>query len=620
MSFKKFFNLENDRDIAEIHKILFDSDSEGDNESEEDAIIPDFRENTENQKELLLDNFTSLSQPQSAQFETSDSSEDENPTAHANENRASVSNEDKLLVVNAPSKLLGKDRFKWSGKKGKLHGTPKKNLIVHLPGNRREAKNIKSGLEAWKLCFTEENLKWITEFTNKEIVIQRMKYRNDRSPEDKDVETSVRPSFSRDTNETEILALIGLLYYAGVMKMKGVSTKELFDKDSGIPIFRATMSESRFRFLLNCIRFDDKETRNERKKSDKLAAFREVFEGSFSKMNELYVPSEFTTIDEQLVGFRGRCPFKMYIPSKPDKYGIKILMCCDSKTFYALSAEIYTGRGSTPENVPASQYYCEKLTASFHGTNRNLTTDNWFTSVKTSQQLLEKKITVVGTLRKNKKEIPPLFLEVKERRKNSAMFAYSHQLTLLSYCPAKKNKKIVLMLSTMHEKGDEANENKNLPDIIQFYNDTKGGVDTLDQLCHTYSCSRKTRRWPLCLFYNLLNIIGINGMILLNGSNTREKEIIINRRLFLKELAMALVRPHMMSRLNTPTLPRHLRETICRVLKMNEEIQAPNKPEQLTGRCAFCTRSQDRKSRVKCSICKKFVCLEHQKKICPNCG
>lgn len=59
MSFKKFFNLENDKDIAEIHKILFDSDSEGDNESEEeDAIIPDFRENTENQKELLLDNFT----------------------------------------------------------------------------------------------------------------------------------------------------------------------------------------------------------------------------------------------------------------------------------------------------------------------------------------------------------------------------------------------------------------------------------------------------------------------------------------------------------------------------------------------------------------------------------
>lgn len=279
MSSKKFFNLNNDSDIAKIHKILFDSDSEGDDDSEEeDAIIPDFRENDENRKELLPGNFTNSSQPHCVQFEASDSSEDENRTVYANENRASVSTEDKLLVLNAPSKLFGKDRFKWSGKKRKLHRTPKKNLIVHLPGNKREAEDIKSSLEAWKLCFTAENLKLITEFTNKEIVQQRMKYRSDRYPEDEDVETSVRPSFSRDTNETEILAFIGLLYYAGVMKMRGVTTKELFDKDSGIPIFRATMSESRFRFLLNCIRFDNKETRN-------LAAFREVFERSFSKMN-----------------------------------------------------------------------------------------------------------------------------------------------------------------------------------------------------------------------------------------------------------------------------------------------------------------------------------------------
>lgn len=51
--------------------------------------------------------------------------------------------------------------------------------------------------------------------------------------------------FTRDTN-TKILTLIRLLYYTGVMKMKGVFTKVLFNKDSGMSIFRATMSESRF--------------------------------------------------------------------------------------------------------------------------------------------------------------------------------------------------------------------------------------------------------------------------------------------------------------------------------------------------------------------------------------
>lgn len=93
---------------------------------------------------------------------------------------------------------------------------------------------------------------------------------------------------------------------------------------------------------------------------------------------------------------------------------------CDSKDSYPVNAEIYAGKGLT-----AAQYHCEKLTAIFHARDRNLATDDWFTSVKTVQQLLEKKITVIGTLRKNKREIPPTFLKVKHRQKNSPIFAYT---------------------------------------------------------------------------------------------------------------------------------------------------------------------------------------------------
>jgi hypothetical protein len=40
------------------------------------------------------------------------------------------------------------------------------------------------------------------------------------------------------------------------------------------------------------------------------------------------------TIDEMLVGFPGKCSFRQYIPSKPNKYGLKILALCDAKMFY----------------------------------------------------------------------------------------------------------------------------------------------------------------------------------------------------------------------------------------------------------------------------------------------
>ncbi|GBP57547.1 hypothetical protein EVAR_40075_1 [Eumeta japonica] len=49
-----------------------------------------------------------------------------------------------------------------------------------------------------------------------------------------------------------------------------------------------------------------------------------------------YVPGTNVTIDEQLLAFRGRCKFRMYIPKKPAKYGVKLEMICDSGTKYMI--------------------------------------------------------------------------------------------------------------------------------------------------------------------------------------------------------------------------------------------------------------------------------------------
>ena len=59
---------------------------------------------------------------------------------------------------------------------------------------------------------------------------------------------------------------------------------------------------------------------------------------------DAYVPGTNLTIDEQLVTFRGRCPFRQYMPSKPEKYGIKIWAICDSTAHYVLKMNVYKGR------------------------------------------------------------------------------------------------------------------------------------------------------------------------------------------------------------------------------------------------------------------------------------
>jgi hypothetical protein len=131
--------------------------------------------------------------------------------------------------------------------------------------------------------------------------------------------------------------------------------------------------------------------------------------------------------------------------------------------------------------------------------------DNWFTSVPLATELLkpEYKLTILGTIRRYKPEIPPeMFGHKKNRAVGTSMFCFDGAKTLVSY---KINKNlIVLLLSTCHETS-RIDEHSKEPDMIEFYNSTKGAVDSLDQMCNNMSCSRKIRRWPLCIFYDTLS-------------------------------------------------------------------------------------------------------------------
>ncbi|CAB0014424.1 unnamed protein product [Nesidiocoris tenuis] len=233
--------------------------------------------------------------------------------------------------------------------------------------------------------------------------------------------------------------------------------------------------------------------------------------------------SQYNTIDEQLVGFCGNCPFRIYIPNKPAKYGLKVLAIVDSGTKYLFDAIPYIGKGTTPPDEPVAPYIVKKLVETIKNTNRNVTFDNWFTSVPLALDLLQKGITCIGTIRKNKNELPPQFVDLKLQRSKvgSSRFLYHDDITAVSY-KAKTNK-MVTLISTMHDQSDLHPYSKK-PQIIHSYNATKGGVDTLDQLCSNNSCNRKTKRWPMCFFYNILNVACVNSYLIYKHNFFRRQE------------------------------------------------------------------------------------------------
>jgi hypothetical protein len=112
------------------------------------------------------------------------------------------------------------------------------------------------------------------------------------------------------TTLSEIKACIGLLYLAGVFKSSRQNLDDLWANDeTGMEIFRSTMSMQHFRLLLQCLRFDDRTIRAARSEVDKPAPIRQFFELFVTKCKSHYSVGESVTIDEKLEKFRGNCPF-----------------------------------------------------------------------------------------------------------------------------------------------------------------------------------------------------------------------------------------------------------------------------------------------------------------------
>lgn len=65
-----------------------------------------------------------------------------------------------------------------------------------------------------------------------------------------------------------------------------------------------------------------------------------------------------------------------------------------------------------------------RLVQHIEGSGRNVTGDNWFSSIPLAKYLLDKNLSYVGTIRKNKKELPKEFITTKQLRTKIIHFRF----------------------------------------------------------------------------------------------------------------------------------------------------------------------------------------------------
>jgi len=307
----------------------------------------------------------------------------------------------------------------------------------------------------------------------------------------------------------ELDAFMAILYIRGAFRYSTLPFGLMWDSKWGIQIVKDIMPRNRAVEILRFLRFDDKRTRQLRREKDKFCLVSEFWNKFIENCISYYKPSENITVDEQLYPTKVRCPFLQYMANKPDKFGIKFWVLCDSTERFVLNAIPYLGKDDArPRNSSLGEHVVLSLCTPYLNKGRNVTCDSFFTSLRLGDELKKKKTSLVGTLNRGRREVPPSVKNPKDPIQTTILYK-TGETVLTSY--QGKVSRNVLVLSTLHTGVTISEGPKRLPESVEYYNMTKCGVDSVDQMARKYTVRAGTRRWPVHIFYNVLDLSMINA-------------------------------------------------------------------------------------------------------------
>lgn len=84
---------------------------------------------------------------------------------------------------------------------------------------------------------------------------------------------------------------------------------------------------------------------------DKLYKIRPIVDHLKYKFLTAFAPSRYLSIDESMIGFKGRTSLKQYMPMKPIKRGFKVWAISCAETGYLLDFDIYQGKSAKHPNA-----------------------------------------------------------------------------------------------------------------------------------------------------------------------------------------------------------------------------------------------------------------------------
>ena len=291
---------------------------------------------------------------------------------------------------------------------------------------------------------------------------------------------------------------------------------------SQVPFFGRVFARNRFEQLFWMLHVSKDDIEHPGKRINKV---KDTLDLLITNFQTSFKPSRNVSVDETMVGFRGRFAAKQYMPAKPTKYGIKAFTLADSTHGYVLNCLVYTG-GDTLDvasrtylTFPQPARVVLHLLEPYLDNGHTVYTDRYYTSVPLAQALQERSTSFVGTAIKNRIDLPDEIRAPSFRLANDETVAFrSDRLLALGWRAAQK--KPLIMLATescatpVSVRSKATGRTALKPKVVDEYNMSMNGVDKADQFTVYYSFIRKSRKWWRKLFFWVFEVTVVNSYIL----------------------------------------------------------------------------------------------------------
>ncbi|KAK6962850.1 piggyBac transposable element-derived protein 3 [Biomphalaria glabrata] len=348
----------------------------------------------------------------------------------------------------------------------------------------------------------------------------------------------------KPVDQDDIVRFIYINMYFGIVKLPNTRMYWLGNKMWRIEGVAAVMGRCRFEKIRQYIHLMDKEKMPPRGSSEydpiyKVRNFYNIKE----KCKALYKPGKKLSVDEAMIGFRGRLFFLQYIKNKPTAWGIKVWCLAEAETGYILDYNVYTGKDKAPMPDGLGHKVVMQLAEPYLDKGHEIFCDNFFSSIKLGEDLLDRKTYICSTIRPNRKGWP--YEKVKKAPKGQCLMKQKGMLVATQWTDKRQvnllSSNADPVMATVQRRTKDGLQDIIIPSPVLAYNSGMFGVDLADQYRSYYPIGRNGKKWWRYLMWFCFQVATINSYILMKRSTNFNNFTLFNHLNFRMQLLEEMI-------------------------------------------------------------------------------